>query len=404
MAANRTQSQTAERGAPRYDLVNRNQLKELASLQSNRSPILSLFLQVPLSEERKDKLRRQLNHLIHERSQASSNESKDKQRAFKSETDRLMTWLEREYDATGRGLAVFSSSDNSLWRVFRLPMAVRDQLIVSDRPCVTPLMMLADEYERYLVLLIDQQTARLFVVYLGEIEEYNEFKDELVPKPKSDPGESVDKLQRRHEAHVVGHVKHAIQVTERYWQREPYDWLIIGGTENPLAQLRERLPKALRDHLAGEIVVPVDASAEQVLQSAANVVAANERRVEAERVDALLTSALGKGPGVIGLSETLQALVKGDVLTLVVEEDFQQPGFECPNCHFMVGTHMLRCPLCGTLLEAQGDIVERTIGRALDQNARIEIVRGPMRQQLGEHGHIGALLRYPSETNEENSK
>ncbi len=38
-----------------------------------------------------------------------------------------------------------------LWRVFRLPVPVRDWLEVADRPCLRPLATLLDEFERYLV-------------------------------------------------------------------------------------------------------------------------------------------------------------------------------------------------------------------------------------------------------------
>ncbi|MBI5034924.1 MAG: hypothetical protein HZB51_30735 [Chloroflexi bacterium] len=396
-----SQTLSIERGLRRYDTVTKEQLETLSKFSGSQNPVLSLYLGVQLSENRKDKLRTKLNQLIHEQGLALRGESKEKQRAVKAHIDKVMKWFETEYDETGRGVAIFSSNHNGLWQTFRLPLAVRDQLVISDRPYVRPLMMLTDESAHYLVLLLDKQTARLFIVYLDEIQEYDEFKDEFVPKPKSGPGDSVDKIQRHYEAIVLSHVKHAIQVVERYWQRESYDGIIVGGTENPLAQLHDHLPKAFRERLVGEIAVPVNAPLDQVLRAVATIDEANARRVEEERVNALFTAALGKGPAVIGLTNTLRALVEGHVMTLIVEEDFQQPGFECSNCHFMIDTHKIRCPLCGAILEAQVDIVDRAMGRALAQNAKVEIVRGPMRQKLAEKGHIGALSRYNRDLNQE---
>jgi peptide subunit release factor 1 (eRF1) len=77
-----------------------------------------------------------------------------------------------------------------------------------------------------------------------------------------------------------------------------------------------------------------------------------------------------------------------------MEEDFLQPGFECPNCRFLVANATVHCPLCDTRLDPQLDIVERAIERAIDQKATIEVLRGEARQALVAHGHIGALLRY----------
>jgi peptide chain release factor subunit 1 len=97
---------------------------------------------------------------------------------------------------------------------------------------------------------------------------------------------------------------------------------------------------------------------------------------------------------VLGLNETLEAIIAQRVWILVMEEDFRQPGFECPNCQFMVTTLTAHCPLCDTRLEPQLDIVERAVERALDQKATIEVLRGEARQALAAHGHIGAILRY----------
>jgi peptide chain release factor subunit 1 len=139
-------------------------------------------------------------------------------------------------------------------------------------------MTLVDEFERYLLLLVDKQTARLFVVYLGEIEEYTELMDELVPHPKAG-GWSAEKYQRHHDMHVLWHVKHAIEATEQLWMRERCQWLLIGGTEEPLAELRRLLPKALHERLAGEITISVQDAADAILVRVLAVAQAIERRL-----------------------------------------------------------------------------------------------------------------------------
>jgi peptide chain release factor subunit 1 len=94
------------------------------------------------------------------------------------------------------------------------------------------------------------------------------------------------------------------------------------------------------------------------------------------------------------VDRTLEAIVERRVQVLVVEEDFRQPGFECPHCQFLVAIETVHCRLCGTALDPQVDIVERAAERAIDQQATIEVLRGEARQALAAHGHIGALLRY----------
>jgi peptide chain release factor subunit 1 len=170
--------------------------------------------------------------------------------------------------------------------------------------------MLADEHECYLALLIDKKKARLFVVYMGEIEEHSDFMDEWVPHPKAG-GQQAEKHQRHHDMHVLWHVKHPIDVAEKLFAREQCHWLVIGGPQETLAELRNNLPKALAERLAGEISLSVDAPADDVLKEVLEVERTVERRIEAQQVDALLTAALGQGAGVLGLDDTLRAIVEG---------------------------------------------------------------------------------------------
>jgi len=106
--------------------------------------------------------------------------------------------------------------------------------------------------------------------------------------------------------------------------------------------VRRHLPKALREHVAGESTASLNGSTDAILARVLGLERAMERRVGAERVSAL----------------------------------------------------MARCPLCDTALDPQLDIVERAIERALDQKATIEVLRSEARQVLAGRGHIGAILHY----------
>ena len=63
-----------------------------------------------------------------------------------------------------------------------------------------------DEYERYAVALVDKEKARFFSVFLGEIDETDDFKD-FVPAKHDQGGVSQANFQRHHEAHVFRHLK-----------------------------------------------------------------------------------------------------------------------------------------------------------------------------------------------------
>ena len=237
------------RRVARYDLLTVDDIKVLTAFHSDAYPVVSVYLDARPEERQREKLRVKLKHLIDEAKRLPATRSKQRGKMFQHEAERLMTWFETEYDHTGRGLAIFTATEPALWRSFRLPVPVRDRLVMADRPYLRPLLTLVDEFERYLVLLVDKQAARLFVVYLGEIEEYTELIDELVPRPR-EGGLSAEKNQRHHDMHVLWHVKHAVDATEKLWMRERCQWLLIGGTDEPLAEVRRHLPKALRERVA----------------------------------------------------------------------------------------------------------------------------------------------------------
>jgi len=377
----------------RYDLVTAGDLANLVKFRSEQYPVLSLYLDVTPPERQNRKYLAKFKRLVQEAKMHLDSTWNGHARDLQDEIKHLHDWLQYGYDGTGCGLAVFTCYENSLWRAFRLPVATRDRLIVADRPYVRPLAALAEEHERYAVLLVNKKIARLFAVYMGEIQEYTEVLDEVVPRPKAG-GWSAEKYQRHHDMHVLWHVKNAVHALEEFYSTQECDWLVIGGTEEPVAELRDQLPQALRERLAGEISISTSAGPNEILARLLKIERQTEQQVEARRVEQLITAALKDGPAVLGLAHTLVALVEGRVMMLVVESGFSEPGFECANCHYLTITERPSCPLCGAELLSLPDVVERAVERAIDQQTEIEVLRGEARDRLAAHGHIGALLRY----------
>ncbi len=377
-----------------YDLIDDETMQELLDFKSDGSPVLSVYLDLSPQSRPGFKGQEDLKNMLGARQHELADKPRDVQRAFQAQAERLMNWFRTTPSHRGRGLAAFTCANPDLFRVFQLPMGGYNQVHVSDRPYLEPILAQADEFERYLIMLVDRKSARILVQYMGAIQEYSELTDEAQPRPKAG-GQQAEKNQRTSDMHTLWHIKRAVDAAETIWAREDCDWLIIGGAEEALADLREQLPKALEERLAGEIAVSVKASNDEVLQEALKVEQEHEREQEGVYVDALLTKALGNGPGVVGLDNTLEAIVEGNVLTLVIDETLHQPGFDCPTCHFLGSTERDHCPLCGSSLDRRPDIVERALGRALADGANIEILRTEdARKQLQSHGRIGAFLRY----------
>jgi peptide chain release factor subunit 1 len=379
--------------ASRYDLIRCADLEALAEVRSADAPIFSLYLDLRPERRMAEPPLTRFKTMLRQAEQqiGLDRQSHAYRERWAEEADRLRAWLEDEQPLQGRGLALLSCQSIGLWRAFRLPVPVRDRLEVADRPYLRPLATLLDEFEHYLVVLIDAGTARLIEVRLGMAEEVAEVQGYVPPAT----GDVVEKTGHRHDTYLRRHARYVVERAEDFWREQDHDWLVIGGTEEALGELRDQLPKALRERLVAELHLSPQADLGHILDRVLEIERERERRVEAQRVDELITAAHKGGAAVLGLDATLLAIVEERVRLLVVEEDFRQAGWECPNCRFIGAAKQEMCPLCGTTLNPQPDIVEPALQRVLDQDGDIEVLRNPeSRQALARHGRIGALLRY----------
>jgi peptide subunit release factor 1 (eRF1) len=231
----------------------------------------------------------------------------------------------------------------------------------------------------------------LVEVRLGTAEEVSEVRGD--PPPAS--GQAVGKSSHRHRTYLRQHARSVAGRAAAFWREQGCDWLVIGGVEQALGDLREQIPKDLRARLAGELHLSPQVEPGKILERVLEIERQHEQQLEAQRVDQMLSEALKGGAAVLGLEATLLALVEGRASLLVVEEEFSQAGWECPNCRFIGALELENCPLCGTALKLHPDVVELALERVLDQKGNVEVLRSlESRRALARFGRIGALLRY----------
>ncbi|WP_029214618.1 hypothetical protein [Kallotenue papyrolyticum] len=381
-----------EQVTPRYDLVREDDINQLRALQSAEWPIWSLYLDLSPERRQQEPVRLRFKALAREAEARFGLAGRPRavREAFAEDRARIEQWLELMPELEGRGLAILCSSELGLWRVFRLPVPVSDRLEVGDRPYLRPLLTLLDEFERYLVVLIDAGTARLVEVFMGEIEDVTA----LIGNVPRATGDWLEKTLHRHDEYLRRHARAVLDVVEVVWREQAFDWLVIGGTEEARGALRQELSKELVERLAGELDLSPQVELTHILEEVIAIERAHEREVEAQRVEELITTALKGGAAVLGLDHTLLALAGERVRLLVVAEGFHHPGWECSYCHALGADTRSECPLCGAAVRAATDVVEIAMERTLDQRGKIEVLRSAARERLTQHGSIGALLRY----------
>ena len=305
----------------------------------------------------------------------------------------VQAWLESQ-EPRGKGLALFSCTPRNLCQAHWLPVRVTDHLAFEPKPDLAPLLEILDEYERYAVALVDKARARLFTVFMGEIEESDGFKD-LVPGKHEQGGLSQANYQRHHEAHVHWHLKRVVERLTGLLRHRRFDRLILAGPEEATSELRRLLPRALAHRLVAVIPAELFANEAEILAKTLEVERRVEREVEERLLEELLEAAGAGGRATCGLAPTLEALWLGDVQTLVVADGVQVGGSECPNCGRLAPAGVAACPACGTPMGPVHDLFHRAMERAREQAGSVEVVHGAAARRLLEAGDgLGALLRF----------
>ena len=244
---------------------------------------------------------------------------KGARRDLEAEVAKVREWLETERPRA-RGLAVFSSTAADLWATYRLPAPVPDRLSFDIHPLVTPLLGLIEDLERYVVALVDKESARLLTVFEGQIESVEAFSDD-VPGKHDQGGPAQARLQRHHEDHVAAARQAGRAAAVRGGSASAqFDRLILAGPEEATTEVRDHLPHELARRLVATVPAEMFATDAEILKMTLEI----EQRVERASEDAIVTAVLdasrSNGPGACGMSSTLEAVWLRQVRTLVLAD------------------------------------------------------------------------------------
>jgi len=324
-------------------------------------------------------------------------EDKDRQKQLKEDAEWVLRFLD-DYRDTKRALVMFADASQDFFWVRELNVDVRNSLSWRDKPYVRPLLELMDEHERYGVVLTDRRHARLFTIFLGEIEEEVEAFVLADVTHRETAGtdhlRSQMNLQRKADLHARWHLKEVAQTMTGLAGRHQFDRLILAGTVEATSELYGLLPKALRARVVRKIALPVDTNPAQVLSETLKIEFEVERQRELDLVEQLITAAKKKQKAVLGLDETLLALQEWRVWQLVYTDGLNLRGSECSNCAALLANEIEPCAYCGKPVRAVNDLIQLAAERVFDLEGKVEQVSGPAAAGLKEVGSIGAVLHF----------
>ena len=363
-------------------------LRELAAYQSE-TPILSVYLNVDPTEHTTDEYKLALRQMLKQAEGVATREDRVAVERF----------FDHEYDWSGRGVVVFSCTEEGFWRTYSLAVPVASGVTVARKPYIWPLAALVDAYGSYTVALVDRQGVRLLLFEMGELQTSDGHLGEEVRKLKKGRGSSggpgrrggAPISSRREEEVAQRNIRKAVEATRQFCRKHKSQRLIVAGAEPTVTQFREALPKPLQKEVIGSFSADMNALEPEIRDHSLDVLQQVEEEREAALVEAVFTAAAKGRGGVIRLDDTLGAAHEGRIQTLVMARGYHRPGYQCRNCAYITDQPLEVCPFCSGEFAEIPDAAEALVTKVIEDSGKVEVVGDHPR--IKEFG-VGALLRY----------
>ena len=213
---------------------------------------------------------------------------------------------------------LFASSGAGLFEAVPLAAPIEaHRLYIDDRPHLYPLARVLDQYPRYLALVVDTHSARIFVFAANAAVKTEEIQNEKTKHHKKG-GWSQARYQRHTENFHLLHAKEVVDAVDRIVREEALDKILIAGDEVIVPLLREQLPKHLADCVVDVLKLDIRAAQHEVLAATMEALRQHDAETDRERVEALMDAYRGNGLGTVGAEAVRRAFELGQVDELLI--------------------------------------------------------------------------------------
>jgi peptide subunit release factor 1 (eRF1) len=354
----------------------RNHLDRLSAFEPADVPVLSLYLDMrPDHTGSRHHVTVFLRQTFSDHSRTLRGESR---KSFDRDVERIERYVNEDVSKSTNGLAVFACAGrNDFFEAIQLDVPIeRHSLFLGPVPHLYPLARLNDQYPRYAALLLDTNSARLFVFGLGLVEQRATVQN---PKTRRTAmgGWSQARYQRRADNFHKHHIKEVIDVLDRVVADERLNHIVVSSDEVAKPILMEQLPKHLAEKVIDIAYRDVKVTPEhEVLAETLEALRQEDAKTDAEHVERMLGAWRAGGLGVAGPDPTLQALMMGQVEELLIAAKPDQ----------------LKAPKERTG-DARIELADELIAKAQQLNgARIRFIEDDA--LMADVGGVGALLRF----------
>lgn len=355
-------------------------IQQVVEFENHEHPVLSVYLNVDSQQRSVDSYRLALRNLLNKAGKAD-----------KVDIERIQNYIEMGYNRQGRSIVMFSCMAADFWWAQSFQMPMDDKVFVFYRPYIRPLARLLDTYDRYGVIHVDQEGARLYAFHMGNLESANGYLGEEVKLHRAG-GWSAQHYQRQEVQQARQNLQDAAEMAEAFYRETDTRHLILAGTEKNVARFKDLLSHRLRTMVVGQINAGANATHGEIRDEAQALVRQAADEEATVLTDQVITTARKGGNAILGLAETLTAVQTGRAQHVVVLGDYEQPAYRFVDSGYILLELNEQSELASGKIQSLPDAVDSVLRRAMAQGIGVTIL--DQHAGLAAAGKIGALTRY----------
>lgn len=310
-------------------MLTTNTIRDLLTDAPN--PVLSLYLHVdPGYQPNQNEPRGWTIHVKNALRDVENELGEDNATLYKNIRQSVENFV-ADYTPTGKSLALFVGEDDYL-EAFDIPVAIKNQHAFGDIDLV-PMLWALDEYERYLVVLVDSEEARFMSAYLGrattddtlsiDFDDYDFGQHAFVDARsgregmyrQSSGGDNFEDMKAEHTRRFHSTVAEQVRDIMTGMQSER---IILGGNEKAAHQVKDLLHGTMQNKVVDILPIPMSANDSQVSKAIQETALTYEREQEMTLIDEVIGFAKSGGRGAIDMDVIEDALGRQQVELLIL--------------------------------------------------------------------------------------
>jgi peptide subunit release factor 1 (eRF1) len=373
----------------------REQLDRLAAFApTTHVPVLSLYLDLRADQHGHwNNYEPFLRKTFSERSRTLKGEAR---KSFERDTARITEYLAAEIRPSANGAAVFAcSAANDFFDAVQLDVPIEaNWLFIGSVPHLYPLARVNEQHPRYAALLVDTNSARIFVFGLGTSKALQPLQN-VKTRKTSMGGWSQARYQRHNENFHLHHMKEVVDVLDRVVRDEMIHQVVVSCDDVARPMLMQHLPKHLAEKVLDIARLDRNAPDHEVLSHSLEALRHNDADTDIARVETMLDAWRAGGLGVVGPEDTLLALSMGQVeeLLIVATPEVLRRAKSLPPG--LVTSGPVEVDTSAPRTDGDTDrmkLADELVTKAQQTSARIRFIENA--DLLADVGGVGAILRF----------